>query len=94
MMILNFLRASGQCVLEPRELGVECRRGVGACQARRGLCPGLRDEAFLRGQLRAGGVPHAAVPLVDAAPVGAQQGARHRGGLGGCQAGDRFELRL
>jgi hypothetical protein len=37
----------------------------------------LRDEAFLHGQLRAGGVPHAAVPLVDAVCVGAQQAARN-----------------
>jgi hypothetical protein len=60
MMILNFLRATGQRVLEPRQLGAECSRGAGAGQARRGLCPGLRDEAFLHGQLRAGGVAHAA----------------------------------
>ena len=39
------------------------------------------------------GVPRAAVPLVDAAPVGAQQAARDLGGLGGFQAGDRLELR-
>jgi hypothetical protein len=37
----------------------------------------LHDEAFLHGQLHAGGVPHAAVPLVDAASVGAQQAARN-----------------
>jgi len=77
MIILNFLRASGKRILEPRQVGAECSRGAGARQARRGLCPGLRDEAFLHGQLRAGGVPHAAVPLVDAAPVGAQQAARN-----------------
>ena len=46
-------------------------------RVRRGACPGLHDEAFLHGQLHAGGVPHAAVPLVDAAPVGAQQAARN-----------------
>jgi len=66
--MLNFLRASGQRILEPRQPGAECSRGA---------CPGLHDEAFLHGQLHAGGVPHAAVPLVDAAPVGAQQAARN-----------------
>ena len=93
MMILNFLRASGQRVLEPRQVGAECSRGVGAGQARRGCCTGLRDEAFLHGQLRAGGVPHAAVPLVDAAPVGAQQAARNLDRLRRLQADHRLELR-
>jgi len=49
MMILNVLRASGQSVLEPRQIDAECSRGVCAGQARRGICTGLRDEAFLRG---------------------------------------------
>jgi hypothetical protein len=46
----------------------------------------LHDEAFLHGQLHAGGVPHAAVPLVDAAPVGAQQAARNLNRLRRLQA--------
>ena len=44
MMILNFQRASGQRILQPRQLGAECPRGAGARQTRRGLCPGLRTE--------------------------------------------------
>ena len=63
MMILNFLRASCQRVLKLSQFGAEGSRGAGARQARRDACAGLRDEAFLHGQLRAGGVPHAAVPL-------------------------------
>jgi hypothetical protein len=49
MMILNFLAASGQIVLEPRQVAAECSRGVGARQARRGVCLSLRDEAILHG---------------------------------------------
>ena len=67
-----------------------------ACaRVRRGapLRAGLREHAFFHGQLRAGGVPGAAVPLVDAAAVGAQQAARDLGRLGGFQADDRLELR-
>ena len=60
---------------------------------RRGLCTGLRDEAFLHGQLRAGGVSHAAVPLVDAAPVGAQQAARNLHRFRRLQADHWLELR-
>ena len=47
---------------------------------------------LFHGQLRAGGVPDAAVPLVDAAPVGAQQAARHLDCFGCFQAEDRLEL--
>ena len=92
MIGLSSLRASGQRVLELRQVGAECSRGVGAGQARRGVRTGLRDEALFHGQLRAGGVPHAAVPLVDAAPVGAQQAARDLDRLRRLQAGDRLEL--
>ena len=53
----------------------------------------LGDHAFLQGQLRVRGVPHAAVPLVDAAPVGAQQAGRDLGWRGCFQAGDWLELR-
>ena len=67
-------------------------RGADARQARRGLCPGLRDEACLHGQLRAGGVPYAAVPLVDAAPGGVQQAARNLDRLWRFQADHRLEL--
>jgi hypothetical protein len=45
------------------------------------------------GQLRAGGVPGAAVPPVDATPVGAEQATRNLGRLEGFQAGHRLELR-
>ena len=68
-------------------------RGLRAGQARRGVRAGLREHALFHDQLRAGGVPDAAVPLVDAAPVGAQQAARDFGRLGCFQAGDRLELR-
>ena len=51
------------------------------------------SHAFFHDQLRARGVPGAAVPLVDAAPVGAQQAARNLHQLGCLQAGDRLELR-
>jgi hypothetical protein len=53
----------------------------------------LHDHALFYGQLRAGGVPHAAVPLVDAAPVGAQQAGWNLHRLGRLQADDGLELR-
>ena len=40
------------------------------------------------------GVPHSPVPLVDAAPVRAQQDTRHLGRFRCFQAGHRFELRM
>ena len=52
MMILNFLRASCQRFLKLSQFGAEGSRGTGARQARRDACAGLRDEAFLHGQLR------------------------------------------
>ncbi len=67
-------------------------RGGGAGHARRGsrgACATMRSSMR---QLRAGGVADAAVAPVDAAPVGAQQGARDVGRFGGVQAQDRLEL--
>ena len=84
---------AGQRVLEPRQVRAERLRGVGASHARRALLRRLRDHSVFHGQLRAGGVAHAAVPPVDAAPVSAQQAARHLGRLGSFQAQDRLELR-
>jgi hypothetical protein len=52
-----------------------------------------RDHALFHGQLRVRGVPHAAVPLVDAAPVRAPQAARDFDWLGCLQAGHWLELR-
>ncbi len=68
-------------------------RGLRAGQARRAARAGLGEHAFFHDQLRAGGVPGAAVPLVDAASVSAPQAARDFGRLGCFQAGDRLELR-
>ena len=68
-----------------RQVGAECSRGA---------CPGLREETFLRGQLHAGGVPHAAVPLVDAASVGAQQAARNLDRLRRLQAANLDTQRI
>jgi glycine/D-amino acid oxidase-like deaminating enzyme len=53
----------------------------------------LREHAFFHDQLRAGGEPRAAVALIDAAPVGAQQAARNLGWLGCFQADHWLELR-
>ena len=86
-------RVAGQRVVELRQVGAEGARGLRAGQARRAARAGLREHAFFHGQLRAGGVPGAAVPLVDAAPVGAQQAARNFGWLGCFQADHWFELR-
>ena len=84
--------AAGQRVVELGRVGAEGARGLRAGQARRAARACLREHAFFHGQLRAGGVPGAAVPLVDAAPVGAQQAARDFGWLGCFQADHRFEL--
>ena len=85
-------RAAGQRGLELREVRAERPRGVGAGHARRAGGAREREHALFEGQLRVRGVAHSPVPLVDAAPVGAQQAARHLGRLGRFQAGDRFEL--
>ena len=69
------------------------RAACGAVHARRADGAREREHALFDGQLRVRGVPGAAVPLVDAAPVRAQQAARHFGRLGRLQAGHRFELR-
>ena len=86
-------RVPGQRVLEPRRVRAERARGFRAGHARRAVRAGLRDHALFHGQLRARGIPGTAVPLVDAAPIRAQQAGRHLGGFGRLQAGDRLELR-
>ena len=91
--VWRVVRAAGQRGLELREVRAERARGVRAVHARRAAGARQREHALFEGQLRVRGVPRAAVPLVDAAPVGAQQAARDFGGLGGFQAGDRLELR-
>jgi hypothetical protein len=53
----------------------------------------LGEHAFFHRQLRARRVPHCPMPLVDAAPVGAQQAAQHLHRLGCFQAQHRLELR-
>jgi pimeloyl-ACP methyl ester carboxylesterase len=77
-LVLRVVRAAGQRVLEP--LLVRAER------------PRQREHALFHGQLRARGIAHSPVPLVDAAPVGAQQTARHLDRLGCLQAQDRLEL--
>jgi hypothetical protein len=86
-------RAAGQRVVELREVGAEGARGLRAGQPRRAARAGLREHAFFHDQLRAGGVPGAAVALIDTAPVGAQQAARNFGWLGCFQADHWLELR-
>ncbi len=91
--VLRGVRAASQRSIELRGVSAERVRGLRAGQARRVGSAGLREHAFFHDQLRAGGVPDAAVPLIDAAAVGAQQAARDFGRLGCFQASDRFELR-
>ena len=86
-------RASGQRGFELREVRAERPRGIGAGHARRAGRARKREHALFDGQLRVRGVPHSPVPLVDAAPVRAQQAARHLGRLRRFQAGHRLELR-
>ena len=90
---LRVLRAAVQRGLELRQVRAERPRGVGAVHARRAARACHREHALFQGQLRVGGEPHAAVPLVDAAPVRAQQAARDLGRLRRLQAGHRLELR-
>jgi hypothetical protein len=52
-----------------------------------------RHHALFHGQLCVRSEPHAAVPLIDAAPVGAQQTGRHLDWLRRLQARHRLELR-
>ena len=91
--VWRVVRAAGQRGLELREVRAERARGVRAVHARRAAGAREREHALFEGQLRVRGVPRAAVPLVDAAPVGAQQAARDFDGLGCFQAGHRLELR-
>ena len=90
---MHVVRASSQRVLQLGRVGAERVRGLRAAQARRAAGAGLRHHALFHGQLYAGGVPGAAVPLVDAAPVGAQQAARDFDRLWCFQTDDRLELR-
>jgi hypothetical protein len=78
--------------VEFREFGAEGARGLRAGQARRAARAGLGEHAFFHDQLRAGGVPDAAVALVDTASVGTQQAARDFGRLGCFQADHWLEL--
>ena len=93
LRVARVVRATGQRVLEPRRVRAERVRGLRASQARRATRARLRGHAFFHDQLRARRVPGAAMPLVDAAPIGAQQAARNLRQLGRLQADDRLELR-
>ena len=93
LRLARVARVPGQRVLEPRRVRAERVRGLRAGHARRAVRAGVRDHAFFHGQLRARGIPGTAVPLVDAAPIRAQQAGRHLGRFGCFQAGDRLELR-
>ena len=86
-------RAPASARLELRQVRAERPRGVGAVHARRAAGAREREHALFHGQLRVRGEPHAAVPLVDAAPVRAQQAGRHLGRFRRLQAGHRLELR-
>jgi hypothetical protein len=92
MMVASFLRASGQRVLKARQVRAEGPRGAVTRQTRRGARAGPREETLLHEELHAGRVPDAAVPPIDAAPVGAQQAARRLGRLRRLQAEHRLEL--
>ena len=91
-LILRAGCASGERVFELREVRAEGAGGLRAGHARRVAGAGLGEHAFFHGQLRAGGITHAAVPLVDTAAIRAQQTGWHRGRLGCLQAQDRLEL--
>jgi hypothetical protein len=85
-------RGAGECALEARQVGAERVRGLLARQLRRGARAGLRERARLHGELRAGRVPYAAVPLVDAAAVRAPHARRNLGQLWRFQADHWLEL--
>ena len=91
-LVLRVARASGQRVFQLRGIRAERVRGLRAGQVRRAVGACLREHGFFHDQLRAGGVADAAVPLVDAASVGAQQAARDLDCFGCFQAGDWLEL--
>jgi hypothetical protein len=92
-LMLRAVRAAGQRILKPRRVGAERVRGLRARHPRRAVRACVLEHALFHGQLRAGGVPDAAVPPVNAAPVGAQQACRHLRRLRRLQAGHRLELR-
>jgi hypothetical protein len=75
-----------------RQVGAERVRGLLARQSWRGGRAGLREHALLHSELRASGVAGAAVPLVDAAAVGAPHARRDISELRRLQADDRLEL--
>ena len=93
LRLARVARASGQRVRQPRRVRAERARSLRAVHPRRAARAGLRDHAFFHAQLRARGIPGTAVPLVDAAPIRAQQASRHLGGFGRFQAGHRLEVR-
>jgi hypothetical protein len=86
-------RASGQRGFELREIRAEHPRGIGAGHTRRAGRAREREHALFDRQLRVSGEPHSPVPLVNTAPVRAQQAARHLGRLRRVQARHRLELR-
>jgi hypothetical protein len=86
-------RAIGQRAFELRQIRAERPRGIHAVHARRAAGARECEHALFHAQLRVRGEPHAAMPLVDAAPVGAPQADRHLHRLGRFQAGHRLELR-
>ena len=93
LRLARVARASGQRVRQPRRVRAERARSLRAVHPRRAARAGLRDHALFHAQLRARGIPGAAVPLVDAAPIRAQQASRHLRRLGCLQAGHRLEVR-
>ena len=84
---------ASQRILQLRRICTERVRGLRAVHARRAARAGLCKHALFHRQLRAGGVPGAAMSLINAAPIGAQQAARHLHQLGRIQARHRLELR-
>ena len=93
LRVARVVGASGQRGVEPRRVRAEPVCGLRASHARRAARAGLRDHVLLHHQLRARGIPGTAVPLVDAAPIRAQQASRHLRRLGRFQAGHRLEVR-
>jgi hypothetical protein len=87
------VRVVGQRAVELRQVRAEHQRGAGAVHARRAAPARECEHPLFHGQLRVRGEPHAAVPLVDAAPVGTPQAGRHPHRLGRLQAGHWLELR-
>jgi len=92
-LIVRVWPGAGECALETRQVGAERVRGLLARQLRRGARAGLRECACLHSELRAGCVPGAAVPLMDAAAVRAPHARRNLGQLWRLQADHWLELR-